>query len=358
MTWCEKSHDVCVARALEKIHDDRAADKRFDDVCARALEALRVACSAALSGPEHRVAPFDWTPDVKLEPFGSTQQGTALRTSDLDLRLSFEQFAVKDPERMLHYLGAIAQALKDAPPGCLLEVVRTIPGNRLPVLRLKFEGSLDVDLTMGEDFAGGAELDLFVDEMLSAAADGGARQFVRLVKAFSKAQGLVDAYSGYMNSLSWVLLAIGFLQHEACLPPCRNLRNGRVSAGKRKIFLWPARPGSGMFVRFFAFVSRLGAAPSKLSIWEGTWRKAHAFSLSGQAAHPLFVENPVRKDFNVAHCLRDSCWRVILEQCNKAWEELSDAPCCLESSVLDKMFVGDKSACPEADAPAAKRAKS
>merc|ERR1719446_849858 len=117
----------------------------------------------------------------------------------------------------------------------MFEVARTIRGNRLPVLRLKFESSLDVDLTMGEDFAGGAELDLFVDEVLSAAADDGARRFVRLVKAFSKAQGLVDAYSGYMNSLSWVLLAISFLQHEAFLPPCRIVR--RVASGKQRIHL-------------------------------------------------------------------------------------------------------------------------
>lgn len=365
MPWCSLTHENCVAQELEKIHDLRAADNSFNDSCARGLAALLVACRQALSGPEHRVAPFDWTPDVKLEPFGSTEQGTALRSSDLDVRLSFEQFAVKDPERMQHYLDAIAEAIRKLPTNsCLasrgdLEVVRVVRGNRLPVLRLKYEGSLDVDLTMGEDFAGGADLDRLVDEVLSAAVDDGARHFVRLVKAFSKAQGLVDAYSGYMNSLSWVLLAIGFLQREACLPSCRHVRKGRVTSGKRKIHLWPARISAGFFVRFFAFISSLGHVPWKISIWNGDVYRAHPFSLGGNPAHPLYIENPLRRDFNVALCLRDSCWRVILERCSRAREELQDAaPCCLQTSVLTQMFVGETNACEEADLPAAKRAKS
>jgi len=358
MAWLEKTHDVCISKALEKVHDDRAADSNFDDVSARCLEALLKACSEALSGPEHRVAPFDWTPDVKLEPFGSTQQGTALRISDLDVRLSFEQFAVKDPERMMHYLDAIAEALNAAPSDRLLEVVRVIRGNRLPVLRLKFERSLEVDLTMGEDFTGGAELDLLVNEVLSVSHDEGARRFVRLVKAFSKAQGLVDANGGYLNSLSWVLLAINFLQYEACLPTCRNLKNGRFLSGKRKMHLWPTRPSAGLFVKFFDFVARLGSVPSRISVWNGEFWKAYAFSLSGAPAHPLFIENPMRKEFNVCHCLRDACWQVILERCRKAREELVAAPLGSCTSVLNRIFIGDVQVCEEAgEAPAAKRAK-
>ncbi|CAK0816951.1 unnamed protein product, partial [Prorocentrum cordatum] len=128
--WAQRR--VGLTRALEAVHDRCAAGAELAATAHRCLEALGAACSGALSGPEFRMAPFDWSPEVVLELFGSCEQGTALRSSDVDVRMSFTQFHVTDKERQLRYLRAVA-----ASPGDRFEVVRLIEA-RLPVLRLRF----------------------------------------------------------------------------------------------------------------------------------------------------------------------------------------------------------------------------
>lgn len=200
-------------------------------------------------------APFDWTPDIRLEVFGSFAQGTALLSSDLDVRMFFEQFAVLDRERQLKYLRGV-----EAAPGDRFEVVELVPA-KLPLLKLRFDQALDVDLTMGAEMTGGAEADHAVHQLLGVAADDAASRLLRLVKVFAKMNGFVDAFNGYLNSISWASIVIVFLQIEHILPPLHNLRRGTLD-----MQLHPAGDMGPLLLRFFRFIERCGSQAHGLSV--------------------------------------------------------------------------------------------
>ncbi|CAE8661617.1 unnamed protein product, partial [Polarella glacialis] len=267
-------------------------------------------CTEALSTPEFQVAPFDWTPDVRLEIFGSTRQGTALMCSDLDVRMSFEQFSVHGQERQLKYLRGVAAA-----PGPRFEVLQTIVA-RLPLLRLRFDGWLEVDLTMGDSAVEGPWIDKSVIRLLAASVDAGATQFVQLVKAFSKTHKLVDAYNGFLNSTSWTCLAMTFLQEEGCLPPLKLVEDCSKAA------LWPVRLTIGLISRFFAFMERSGHKPHRVSLQHGDVRSTRHRNRDGGAAHPLFVQHPEKDGVNLASALSFEGWRQTVEKCTWARQHL------------------------------------
>merc|ERR1719162_723501 len=99
----------------------------------------------------------------------------------------------------------------------------------------------------------GGEIDIVIQTLLSASSDDGALRFIRLVKIFAKAHGLIDAFGGYMNSLSWVFLGIAFLQKEACLPDLNAFVENADEAMRN---LWPVRLNPALLARFFAFIER------------------------------------------------------------------------------------------------------
>lgn len=327
--WWSSSASFRFAKLLEDIHDEQVEDAEFRELCKEGMEALQATCSEVLAAPEFCVAPFDWTPDVRLEAFGSTQQGTALKTSDLDVRMSFEQFEVYGQQRQLRYLKAI-----QAKPGKHFKVVQLIAEAKLPVLRLRFDGRLDVDLTMGGTFTGvdgsedrsareeGPGVDHHVKAVLAAAKDEeAARCFVRLAKSFAKASNLVHAHGGYLSSTSWTFLAINFLQLEGCLPPCAETRSRDAVASDAELFrLWPVQLSISLLCRFFSFVEQCGSQPHKVSLLRGRCWPLRETSCSGAASHPLFVEYPSqrRSHFNIAHSLTPASWGTTVRRCRQA----------------------------------------
>lgn len=321
-----------------------AADPGFNAVCAKCMEALDASCSEALAAPEFRVAPFDWTPDVKLNRFGSTVQGTAIRSSDLDVRLSFAQFDVRDADRQRFYLRGISKGITSSAGGVGgdLEVTDLIEEATIPLLRLRYKGCLDVDVSMGEDLEGGAALDQSIDALLNCAPTGGPRRFVLMVKAFAKAHGLVDAYRGLLNSMSWVLLAICFLQLERALPP--------LGVGAQQRDLWVVAITPGMFVRFLAFVDRLGRYPMRVDVSEGCCtrrpRRSHWVA--------LVVDNPLMPEKSVANRLGYAGWQRILDTCAEARALLlqsfaSEGPPLQEC--LERLFLPSDGTWPRLRAP-------
>lgn len=288
------------------------------------MKELQSTCSQALSGPEFRVEPFDWTPDVRLEAFGSTRQGTALQSSDLDVRMTFEQFEVHGQQRQLKYLRGI-----EASPGKRFEVVQLIEA-RLPVLRLRFDGHLHVDLSMGGTLEGGGarrdEDGFGIDQPLTALADAAidadaVRRFVRLVKAFAKENKLVNAYFGLPSSTTWTCLALVFLQLEGCVPSGQEVAQGVATPHR----LWPVQLSVGLLHRFLGFVEDFGERPHKVSTWQGTSFPTRSWTCSGQPAHPLFVEHPDhrRNSVNLAQSLSWSGWLQATRCCGDVRRELT-----------------------------------
>lgn len=331
--WWPSPHSSRLADVLEGVHNEQVADADFEKLCKDCFEALQEMCSQALSKPEFKVEPFDWTPDVQLEVFGSTRQGTALKSSDLDVRMTFEQFEVHDSQRQVRYLKGIAEA-----PGEKFDMVKLITG-RVSLLRMRFDGKLDVDLTMGGTFENGdlsadtIGVDHYIKAVLAAAVDEEAtRRFVRLVKVFAKANGLVDAHLGFLSSTSWTLMAINFLQSQKCLPPANQVV---VSAGenesgepkeprRKKRRLWSCRPSLGLLMRFLAYVESCGAEPHRISVLKGEhW--SSPTNWWGNESHPLFLEYPSerRMGVNVAMTLTPKNWQATVSCCRKARESVA-----------------------------------
>lgn len=323
--WWPQDSGARLCDLLLEVHDEQKADAEFEKLCAEGFEALKEACAKAIDKPEFRVAPFDWTPDPVLEAFGSTRQGTALKSSDLDVRMTFEQFEVHRPDRQIFYLKGIADA-----PGDRFKVLKIISTSRVPVVRLRFDGKLDVDLSMGGTFEGGdlaadtVGVDHCIRTVIAAASDvESVRHFVCLVKVFAKANGLVDAHLGYLSSTSWTLLAINFLQSQRCLPAASGLlsEDGDNKASKRpRLAFWPAKLTPGLFARFFAYMEAFGAAPHRVSVLHGKHYPLYAVSWTGKDQHPLFLEFPSqrRKETNVSTTLQPNLWQQTVNCCRKA----------------------------------------
>eukprot|EP00929_Paragymnodinium_shiwhaense_P094522 TRINITY_DN55136_c0_g1_i1.p1 TRINITY_DN55136_c0_g1~~TRINITY_DN55136_c0_g1_i1.p1 ORF type:complete len:383 (-),score=104.17 TRINITY_DN55136_c0_g1_i1:279-1427(-) len=315
-------HDnrLAVSALLDTTSRDLAVGTDYEELCTACLEELKALCKEAFDVPEFHVAPFDWSPDARLEAFGSSVQGTALATSDLDVRMSFEQFAVHQPARQLPYLRALAEKSKSSGK---FVVLRIIDEARLPVLRLHFRERLEVDLTMGSDFDSGAQLDCMVRELLAAAVDEKATEFVRLVKGFAKAHNFVDAFGGYLNSLSWVFLAVNFLQLERALPKYCEVPTAQAWMRRGPLVcksqLWPVRLTAGLFVRFLAFLESFSEGSYGVSLLWGQRTRRRDTSWSGGLAHPLYIENPYKENgANIAQCVKRQAWKEILATCEAA----------------------------------------
>ena len=76
---------------FETMARELVAGEAYGELCRHCLVHLEALCSKAFSTEDFEMKPFDWFPEPKLAAFGSYVQGTALRTSDLDVRLSIVQ---------------------------------------------------------------------------------------------------------------------------------------------------------------------------------------------------------------------------------------------------------------------------
>jgi len=313
-SWLAFCSDFWLEFSLDLNHflDDHEAPNGFALRCQACLAALQDACVAVFSKPEFKVAPFDWTPEVHLEQFGSTVQGTEVKDSDLDVRITFAQFAVHGKDRQARYLQSLAKE-----PG-EFEVVRVLISASLPLLTLRFRDVL-VDVTMGGELVGGAEVDITVRELLDTVGVG-ARCFVRLVKVFGKKHGLINAYGGYLNSISWILLAVAYLQTEGCLPRCEELAMDEDTKRRR---LWPVQLTPAFLARFFFFVEELGVQDGlvhHVSVCRSRGDGPVHYAVPKEDVRSnwcLVVEHPSLPERNLVSCLRQDAWIRTVKVC--AW---------------------------------------
>lgn len=275
--WCASAR-ARLSALLEEVDGHVAAGPEFSTACDDCLRALAEACGRALG------------PAVRLEPYGSTRQGTALASSDLDIRLCGAAG-----------LEGVAAAL-----GPRWRVAKFVEA-RVPVLQLRFDGWLPVDLTT----AGGEDsdaVDRVLREVFATASDAEGSQaalaLARLAKAFAKAWKLEGAAKGLPSSTVWACLAACFLQSEGLLGP---------SAGRLRL-------SAGLFAALLAFVVRLGRRAHRLSLRRGcAWP-------ADDGVPPLFVEVPGREGANVARGLAWPGWRRVAAACADAWAALLAPP--------------------------------
>ncbi|CAE7940231.1 unnamed protein product, partial [Symbiodinium necroappetens] len=292
------------------------ADETFREKCTQCLGELKQACKDAFSGPEFQMKPFDWCPEPVLTAFGSTVQGTAIKTSDLDVRLSFEQFEVRAKDRQVLYLTTLSKL-----HGTAFELDQLIATASLPLLRLWYR-QLQVDITMG------LTDDLEVDKVLATILDSAApavRNMVCMAKAFAKTNDLLNAYSGYLNAVSWVCLCIAFLKEE-CDDALQTIPLDVCT-----------------FSRFLQFVAKSCRRQRHISL--GTSRSKGA--RHGRAT--LFIEHPTNPHRNLAQCLRQSPAKKTAEACERAAKQLRGCPNAgtLEETLRGLLGVRKRKADPE-----------
>ncbi|CAK0796775.1 unnamed protein product, partial [Prorocentrum cordatum] len=143
----------------------------------------------------------------RLAPFGSVRNLLLTRGSDIDVTI-YRSDAQDE--------GDMAVALRVL-QGCLLpllsqnprfEIVRLVSGARIPILSLRFDGAVDVDLSCHNTEP------LRNSQLLRAYAQASplARGLVLLVKLWSKAAGVCGAQGGNLTSYSLALMVLYFLQ--------------------------------------------------------------------------------------------------------------------------------------------------
>ena len=152
-------------------------------------------------------------PDWYAEAFGSVANGFAMSGSDVDISCHCNGVAWQANQLALEDLRSRLQPLLANDPK--FEVVEEIWSARIPVLRLKFDLALDVDLTCHNLNA------LCNTRLLRAYSDLSpvVHQVVIAVKVWAKSAGVHGARAGHLSSYSVTLMAIYFLQVE-CQVPC------------------------------------------------------------------------------------------------------------------------------------------
>ncbi|CAK0840532.1 unnamed protein product [Prorocentrum cordatum] len=155
-------------------------------------------------------------PDWRLAPFGSAKNLLMTRGSDLDITayradlLGGGGAALAAPdleERLLPLLRSSGR----------LEIQGNVMRARIPVLKMRFDGILDVDLSCHNVEA------LRNTQLLRAYAelDPVVRNLVVLVKLWAKAEGVCGAPSGHLTSYALTLMVVYFLQvHPRMCMPC------------------------------------------------------------------------------------------------------------------------------------------
>lgn len=187
---------------------------------------VRSSCIKLLTETLHKVDPT-WV----VKPFGSSANGFSSKDSDLDLTCVIPNVAVA---AALEIFAEKRQVVLSTLEAAGIEVFQEIWTARVPVVKMKFAGFLEVDLTFQNNAA------LVNTELLKAYSNmcPQLRELGIAVKRWAKAAGVCGAPQGHLSSYSFTLMAIYFMQtcHGLpCLPtdafsedgPAPNVRNWR-----------------------------------------------------------------------------------------------------------------------------------
>ncbi|CAK0816168.1 unnamed protein product [Prorocentrum cordatum] len=143
----------------------------------------------------------------RLSPFGSVRNMLLTRGSDIDVTIyrSDAQDEGDSAAAVRVLQGSVLSLLSQSPR---FEVVRLVSGARIPVLSLRFDGAVDVDLSCHNTEP------LRNSQLLRAYAQASpmARALALLVKLWSKAAGVCGAQCGHLTSYALALMALYFLQ--------------------------------------------------------------------------------------------------------------------------------------------------
>lgn len=206
-----------------------------------------------------------------LKLFGSVANGFGIRTSDIDatcLRAEPSSPRGDDPlpsdlensQTQAESLERLLPFLQEHPK---FDIVDKIFHAKVPILKLRFDGQKEIDLSIHNNAAVKNTRLLHAYQLL----DPRVRDVAIAVKLWAKGAGVCGATQGNLSSYSFTLLVIYFLQVDQfirlpCLPPSafEDFEEGNQCEGKSKLeaarSTWTCRLGSQEILnRFFLFYS-------------------------------------------------------------------------------------------------------
>lgn len=167
-------------------------------------------------------------PRWSVQPFGSFANGCGTRGSDLDATCYCEGIKQQDNHLALDELRQKLRPLLKLQPR--FEIIEEVWGARIPLLKLKFDGHIDVDLSCHNPQA------LQNTHLLRAYAnlDPAIRDFLVATKLWAKQQGICGAASGHLSSYALTMMSLFFLQVDPevqmpCLPVSACAPSGFIS---------------------------------------------------------------------------------------------------------------------------------
>jgi len=159
-------------------------------------------CVAELDALVHQQLGNGW----QVQAFGSLANGFCTATSDLDVTCVFNCKGENDKRSAAHLLGWNLRSVLQSNPR--FEVVEQVLSARVPILKLRFDGLLDVDLSAHNTQP------LFNTRLLKTYCqlDPSIRDLGVAVKLWSKAADVVGASKFNLSSYAINLLVVYFLQ--------------------------------------------------------------------------------------------------------------------------------------------------
>jgi len=256
---------------------------------------------------------------VTVSQVGSWSQGTAMELSDLDLliHLSFEDSP--SPGWEAEELAALeAFIVGGGHTACdRFEVVHSVLRARVPVLRLALDHSLYVDVVLSvqprwspvkrsPSICPNLRRDNVVRSLLARAPE--AASLVVLIKLWAKAKGHSLAFSGGINSVTWSLLVIAFLQQNQLLP------------GYQWMHHWTSPDHCvslhGLLLGFFGFLVEMQFGSRHFSVVLGMMLEQR------DPNAVIDIEDPAQQSLNTAHAVTHPCWMRVLQDAEREFVAL------------------------------------
>jgi hypothetical protein len=266
-------------------------------------------------------------PRWRLEVFGSVASGFRTSASDMDAT------CVQAPSEDGKEEGPVAQSILQERLSPLLrqhgqfQVIEEIVNAKVPILRLRFENHLDIDLSCQNTAA------LLNTRLLCAYANlhPRVRDLGIAVKLWAKAARVCGAAQGNLSSYSFTLLVIYFMQvhHEVnlpCLPTLLFEEDAAVAEAEvnRIRSSWSCPHSlADLFFRFIGFYSLFfdwGREVVSARVGKRTYSRDPTFHrLRGRHVPRLHIEDPYALERNL-HCVLGEAEEVQLREAfQSAW---------------------------------------
>lgn len=248
--------------------------------------------------------------DWSVQPFGSAANGFGNTKSDMDLTTVREGCTTSGPrEQQQSLLMRVKPAFQSEDEAGKFKLVHTITGARVPILKLRYDDQLDVDLSFNNQDAFSNTRLLKAYTTLAPAVRG----LGFAIKMWSHEVAVSGAWEGNLSSYALTLMALYFLLvEESVKMPHLNTEDYKTPDASPQQ-PWECKdPVSVLLYKFFYFYThtfnwgtevvsvRLGR---RAPLWDLEFQQLPGSSRYDQRSQRLHVEDPFFLNINLNRVL-------------------------------------------------------